>query len=243
MQHFETISDFTPPLHSDGEIIPEVLNFVLTADAPGISERSYVERFLRTISTGKLTYADDVALTLGDDKPRRDISTPMPPDLVNHYRNVFDATIKNPNLINVKVLSNLALQIRGKIIKIPAPDVRKDDFKMMERVAATDRYAALAYANLLLLSNYRVDLCRCAYCNIFFLAQPKIKGGRTSRVTCNSEHGKKHRAASAAERANAARAGETWPRWREILHQHPGITPGNWEKMKMENIRTSKRHK
>jgi hypothetical protein len=240
VQHFDTVSDFSPPFHSEEEIPPYLINFLLATDGPPVSERSYVERFLVAISKARISIRDDIALTVGIDRPHRNITAALPQDLINHYRNLLDAVIEKPERGNAIVCMDLALQIKGKVMKIPTPDVTKDGFKMTERVAVTHRLAALAYANLLLLSKYKNDLCKCGYCNKYFLAKSTGRG-RTSRVYCGRKHLLEHRAATSAERTDAVRAGVTWEEWRNIKTQHPGITPGKWEKI--EKARVSRRHK
>jgi hypothetical protein len=236
MQRFNTSGDFVPPSYSDSEFEAYMIKWLLDEAGPLVSERSYVERFLHCISTGKIQLKDIQTFMIGVDRRTRSVSTAIPLDLLTHYRDALDAAIAKQDRVNANVCKILFSRIKGKVFKVPATE---DGVKIIDRIAAVDHFAAMEYAYWLSLSEYKVDLCKCGYCKKYFLAESKGLG-RTSRKFCNTKHMKKHRAATGAARTDASRAGVSYAEWRKIQTEDPGITPGDWKKIDQE--RASGKH-
>jgi hypothetical protein len=242
MQRFERTEDFEPPKMANRELSVEWIKILLAHEGEPVPERDYVTTFLGAINKGLISTTELSILMFGCRVEYPEKLFRLHADLLKHYRDLLSAVVDTPNLVNPLVYMDLALQLRGKIIKIPVPGLSRDGFKMTDRVGAVDQYSALAYSNLLLLSNFKDDLCKCglASCKTpFFLAESDTKG-RTRRAYCSTAHRKKAVASTATLRAEASRAGIEFRKWEKIKAEDPAMTPGKYEVRQMQRARKHK---
>jgi hypothetical protein len=242
MQRFDRAEDFEPPKAVNREPSADLFKVLLAQEGEPVPERDYVTTFLGVINKGLISSADLSILMFGCEVELPPMLMPLSADLLKHYRDLLSKVIETPNLINPIVHMDLALQLQGKILKVPVPGLSRDGFKMTDRYGAIDQGSALAYANLLLLSDFKDDLCKCGFpsCKTpFFLAKSDSKG-RTRRAYCSTAHRKKAVASTATLRAEASRAGIAFKEWEKIKAKDPTMTPGKYEILQIERARKHK---
>jgi hypothetical protein len=249
LKQFKHVTDFERPPNASPKKIDfanhEMLRSLLLSEGEALSERERVEIFLSVVNAGGISGGDATRIGSGlasitglKPTPDDDQVFEIPKPFLDHWRELLAAVVNEPSIINPIVCMDLALQLHGKILAVPAPGLSRNGFEMNYRIATTSVFAALDHANVLVLANFAKDLCQChkPACGIFFLADP-APVGRTRREYCTDEHRDEFFKQTGADRVAASRAGETAERWREIKAQHPDMTPAKW------NARRAKKHK
>jgi hypothetical protein len=203
----------------------------LSTKADVLSERHYVELFLKAINTGRLSPSDWVSLSAGTaSQVSGDLPfLTLPPEVVRHHREQLAEMERNPAHMSRQIGRKAAEALNGRIVALPILQVTAEGPVTTYRLYGTDEFAGLDFGHWLLLSKHAQDLCRCHLprCGIFFLVEP-VARGRSRREYCRPAHRKERFASEGSERAAASRAHVPLKEWRAIKASDPGITPTKW---------------
>jgi hypothetical protein len=196
-----------------------------------LSERDYVEFLLRVVNTGKITPWDLVVLRAnGMDPPdewTEAVPSSWPGNLVDDFKQQLTLVHGNPSAA-ARLVPPLVQRLVGRILLVPLAESPTftagrtptagapiEPIEMTYLPRCADEHAGLEYAELILITKFAKDLCRCRLpsCGIFFLAE-RAPRGRIRREYCTPAHRKERFAAEGADRVRASRARLSIEEWR-----------------------------
>jgi hypothetical protein len=224
-----------------------------------VSEREYVDLFLKGINQGELSQRDWIRLLGGAEIVPTDKSVQLPTDRVEYYKSILEMVVSSapgPNgqitaakfcaenavferLAAVRVVFLIPKDKRPASLRRPASE-QEFDLRIEYQVVGVDHNASLDYAFSLLLSKFSSELRRCRWskCRRFFLGDPDL-GRKKQREFCEESHREPQLNIERGERVQAKRAAVTVEQWRDLKKVEPMITPQKWKAIKAASLRMS----